>query len=291
MSAAAIKVHLRKRFPQREWCLAFEVANAAGHSSTRHADAVAMNLWPSRGLAIHGFEFKVQRSDWRRELKAPEKAEPVAQYCDHWWVIAMPGVVKLDELPAAWGLMELRQEGDTGSGDLVADEVGQGRHKLVVVKEAPRKPAIAMDRTFMASLFRRLGETDSEEIEHAVNTRVAAIEAGRWEKFDAKVAEAVKVQTYQHQRLLEAVEKFEAASGIKLAEWHMDGGKVGRAVNMVLRSGVLDAHGTFSLLRSVLADATQRIDRCMAEFDGTRLVPEEVVGADLVAIPRRVRGG
>ena len=33
----------------------------------RYADAIAMNLWPSRGLAVHGFEIKISRGDWQRE--------------------------------------------------------------------------------------------------------------------------------------------------------------------------------------------------------------------------------
>ena len=108
-TAAEIKALIRAKYPVREWALAFEVSNGTGSEARRHADAVAMNLWPSRGLAIHGFEFKVYRNDWLRELQNPAKAEPVAQYCDYWWLVTGPGIVKDGELPDTWGLMEVQE--------------------------------------------------------------------------------------------------------------------------------------------------------------------------------------
>lgn len=51
------------------------VRNAAGFDANRTFDAVAVNLWPSRGLSIHVYEVKVSRSDWKRELAKPAKAE------------------------------------------------------------------------------------------------------------------------------------------------------------------------------------------------------------------------
>ena len=45
-------------------------------------------VWPSRGLYLHGFEIKVHRNDWLRELKNPAKAEEIAGYCHFWWVVA-----------------------------------------------------------------------------------------------------------------------------------------------------------------------------------------------------------
>ena len=105
-----IKALLRNRYPIEEWALAFEVAPETG-GGTRRADAVAMNMWRSRGHAIHGFEFKVSRSDWLRELKEPSKADAVAQYCDYWWlVIDGDHIVKDGELPEGWGLLTVTRD-------------------------------------------------------------------------------------------------------------------------------------------------------------------------------------
>lgn len=165
-TAAEIKALIRAKYPVREWALAFEVSNGTGSEARRHADAVAMNLWPSRGLAIHGFEFKVYRNDWLRELQNPAKAEPVAQYCDYWWLVTGPGIVKDGELPDTWGLMEV-QEG-----------------KLVTVKPAPQKDAVPAGRPFMAALFRKMSEVDSAEIEQIASKRVAELDAIRKQSFE-----------------------------------------------------------------------------------------------------------
>ena len=58
-SAADIHAALRLRYAQPEWAIMFEVANGTGAAQRRYADAIAMNLFPSRGLCVHGFEVKV----------------------------------------------------------------------------------------------------------------------------------------------------------------------------------------------------------------------------------------
>jgi hypothetical protein len=56
------------------WALFGNVRNTTGSGSRqeRYADGIAVSLWPSRGLEIHGIEIKVDRQDWKRELADPE---------------------------------------------------------------------------------------------------------------------------------------------------------------------------------------------------------------------------
>lgn len=73
---------LRRRYPAPAWAFLEEVRNQTGYARTiRTADALAMSLYPSRGLHLHGFEVKVSRADWFRELNDPKKAEEIAAYC------------------------------------------------------------------------------------------------------------------------------------------------------------------------------------------------------------------
>jgi hypothetical protein len=140
---------LRKHYDAREWALLFNVRNTTGASSAvRCADAVAMNLWPSRGLEVHGFELKVSRSDWLAEKKRPEKAEAIAGYCDRWWlVVSDEAIVQLGELPPTWGLLHIV------------------RGRLVVKVEAPRLEPRLLDRRFIASMLRSaMRGTDDERI-------------------------------------------------------------------------------------------------------------------------------
>lgn len=124
-----------------EWVVVTEVRNAAGFDAHRSADALAFNTWPSRGLAVHGFEIKVSRSDWQRELQDPAKAEAFAQFCDYWWVAAPEGVVLPGELPAGWGLM-----------------VPNRGARLRVATPATKREAKPIGRSFMAAILRRGAE-------------------------------------------------------------------------------------------------------------------------------------
>jgi hypothetical protein len=96
---------LAARYSGDEWAFLRHVPDRTG-GATRTADAIAMNLWESRGLVLHGFEVKVSRRDWLAELKNPGKADVIARHCDYWWlVVPNPDIVKEGELPHGWGLL------------------------------------------------------------------------------------------------------------------------------------------------------------------------------------------
>lgn len=136
---------LRARFAPPAWAFLTNVSNGTGSRANRWADAIAMSVWPSRGLDIHGFEVKISRKDFLRELKDPQKAEEIARFCDYWWIaVGDPEIVKTGELPSAWGL-------------LVPMKTKDGVTMRIVV-EASKRKAAAVDRTFLASLLRRSSE-------------------------------------------------------------------------------------------------------------------------------------
>lgn len=138
-TAKNLLAKLRGRYPRQSWAFFENVPNGTGYSARRTADALAMCLWPSLGLALHGFELKVSRSDWLRELRQPEKAMELKRFCDHWWLVASSDdVVKNDPMPPGWGLMIVRH------GD------------LVVEVDAPKLEAAPLDRTFIAALVRKV---------------------------------------------------------------------------------------------------------------------------------------
>ena len=103
ISANDIKDALRQRYCQPEYELMFEVEGDQG----RRADAIAMNMWPSRGNYITGFEIKVSRSDLQRELKQGVKAESTSKYCDYWVLVTPKGLIPDNVIiPPTWGIME-----------------------------------------------------------------------------------------------------------------------------------------------------------------------------------------
>ena len=114
---------------------------------TRRLDFMAMDMWPSAGLDLHGFEVKCSRSDWLVELRDPSKAEEFKQYMDRWWlVIADRAMVKPGELPPGWGQMALDKNG-----------------ALRVVRHAPRLTPNPMPRTMFAALLRATQKTAQRE--------------------------------------------------------------------------------------------------------------------------------
>lgn len=156
---------LAASYRQGEWVVLPQLRDGTGWQGWRTADAIAMNCWPSRGLEVHGFEIKVSRADWQRELKNPQKAESIFAYCDRFWLVvpADAEIVRAGELPTTWGLMRV--------GDVV---------ELTV--EAPKLTPTPLDRAFLASILRGLHkhEAPAGRLEAAREEgRKAGVEEGR----------------------------------------------------------------------------------------------------------------
>lgn len=113
MTEADVLALLRARFTKGgnggngEFAYLEHVRNGAAFNANRTFDAIAIALWPSRGLTIDGFEVKVSRSDWQRELAQPEKAEDACKLVDRFSIVAPKGVVYASEVPPTWGLLEV----------------------------------------------------------------------------------------------------------------------------------------------------------------------------------------
>lgn len=75
----------------------------------RRVDALFVGCWPGTGYKRHAVEVKVSRSDWLRELRDGGKRAPAERVCHHTWVAAPSGLVKAEELPEGWGLLELAE--------------------------------------------------------------------------------------------------------------------------------------------------------------------------------------
>lgn len=161
LSSAQVASALRKgpfRDPAHAWLE--QVRSGTGYGSReRYADALAVSLWPSRGIWFAGIEIKVDRGDWLREVDAPEKAAEIMKWCDFWYVAAPAGIVELGEVPETWGLYV----------------VEKGKAKLV--KEAPRLSPELPTRTFVASVLR-----------NAAQALTAVRQAGHNEGYEAAAA-------------------------------------------------------------------------------------------------------
>lgn len=138
VSASDLRKAIASRYCAPEWYVQEEVTYRS-----RRLDVVAFNLWGARKYNVVGFELKVSRSDWLRELKAFEKAEGWWQIVDAFYIVAPAGLVKPEELPAGWGLLQLhggalrakvtptyKAPAETLPRELVARFLGESRRKV-----------------------------------------------------------------------------------------------------------------------------------------------------------------
>lgn len=227
MRSADVRKALARKFAAPEYALFYEVGDATGGRQRRWADAIAMGLWPSRGLALQGFEIKVARSDWLSEMRNPAKAEAIARFCSYWWIVTPPGIVKDGELPEGWGLYEVQTNG------------------LRCVKQAPRLDAQPIDMPFLAALLRRADEHAKATLREAVAKETEALRASVATRIKEGVEEERRYVRSQDEIARTTLETIKKAAGIDsgsetdgvLRRW-FDGESFGRAVGMVHRLGV-----------------------------------------------------
>ncbi|MBB2981802.1 hypothetical protein [Paraburkholderia tropica] len=244
MKTHDVRAALRSRFCAPEWALFFEVGDATGGRHNRWADAVAINLYPSRGLEIHGFEIKVSRSDWLRELKNPEKSAPVQQYCDRWWIVCPAGVIVPGELPPTWGQYEIQAGG-----------------KIRQITAAPKLSAQPVTRTFVAAMLRRASEADEGLVEAAVSAEVQRLRDGD----EKRIAREIESRTSHVTDLQAQIEQIERVSGIKIHRWG-NSEEIGKAVRAVMASGVLKSYGGMNAVREHAASIVKQCDEALAVF-------------------------
>lgn len=226
---------LRNRFCPPAYAFLPQVRSGTGYLQvTRTIDAIAMSLWPSRGLHLNGFEIKAGRSDWINELNNPQKAEEIAQFCDFFWVVAPKEVVKIEEMPVNWGLM-----------------VPHGA-TTKIVKEAKQLKATPMDRLFLAAILRRAQETITPDAELRKVRQEAFKEGEDSEK------SSFKYEKGRHKELQEAVDEFEKKSGVKINLWRFD--SIGEAVRMVLAGEHLKVKEELQALLERSKSITKRIE-------------------------------
>lgn len=249
ITTADLNAALRLRYCQPEWALMFEVAESTG-SARRYADAVAMNMFPSRGLGVHGFEVKCSRADWLRELKNPKKAEAISQYCDYWWLVTAPGIVKDGELPDTWGLMEL-----------------QGKAFKVVTK-AKERSATPLDRAFMAAMLRRGHEIDTATVDALVNERLGpCVEEAR--RYDAHTIERLKEKYEPLQTLIDDAKR-ECGLDLKRFVYSQNLAPLLKIVN------ALNLHGRYGPLQKALQNLNTAHRATMEADEAVRAVMQHL---------------
>jgi len=234
----AVFACLVKAYPAPAYVLLPQVRNGTGYQrrTTRTADALAVSVWPSRGLYLTGFEIKVSRSDCRKELADPHKSADIQKYCRYWYVVAPKGVIDVGEVPENWGLIECPSAGTVKN-----------------IKAAPQLECVPPDMLLLCSILRSVSAATIPlgGLEDEVAKRVAAKQ-----QFDT-VHKDRKIHELQY-----TIEQFEQASGLSLSKsW--DAGPIGAAVKFIRDSGVLGARGTVERLQRGIKQAAEVLEHAL----------------------------
>jgi hypothetical protein len=220
-TADDIESRLAKKFaaPAYAFMPQLHQETGAGATSGRRADAVAMSLWPSRGLHLIGFEIKVDRSDLLKELKTPAKADAIQRYCHQWWLVTPPdlvGATELMVLPATWGVME-----------------AHGADQLKATRQAPTVQPEPLNIDIIAAMFRGFANT----VPYLSASYVPKSEVEEMAEERAKQIVASDPLGRQLEELRKHVREFEEASGVEIGHpWRHDGKKIGEAVRAVMEN-------------------------------------------------------
>jgi len=120
-----------------EWACFRELATGTGLGHPgRYADLFALNCYPSKGFRAVVYEVKESRADFKREIADMTKRAPWETLAHECYFATPPGLVKVDEVPEGWGLVEV--------GEAVR-----------VVKIARQRAPEPWPLTFCAALARR----------------------------------------------------------------------------------------------------------------------------------------
>ncbi|SFM09656.1 hypothetical protein [Pelosinus propionicus] len=229
ITAEDIRESLRKRFTRPEWALFFEVGNGTAGNLKRWADALAMNMYPSRGLAIVGFEIKVSRNDLKKELEQPKKAEAVGCFCNQWYLVVPKGLINgTDIIPAAWGILEY----NNGS--------------LRQTKKPSELSCQPITKEFVAAILRRDDEAHAKNIAQ----QVQSLSEQRITELRQRHEENLKAErermSERHKQLWQSIKDFEKISGIRINSYN--GEELGKAVEILQKIGIT---GSYSHLKAV----------------------------------------
>ena len=253
MTEGALFGLLRHRYAAPAYALLPDVANGTGGHLRRRADAVAMSVWPSRGLELLGFELKSDRRDWLRELADPAKSEEVQGYCDRWWlVVSDADIVRPGELPATWGLLAAKGG------------------KLAIKQDAPKLDAQPADRVFLAALLRSVAQTyvPRAHVEALVEERLRDAHEVCKRDLERTKAKAADIER--------AMQEFRTRTGLRLDTWNA--GSLAEAIEGLRRA---DRDGIVRELRGLEAAVARIMTQVMQERRAL-----ERVGPALEAAPR-----
>jgi hypothetical protein len=224
---------LANRYAMPHWFLMETVHDTTGFDKTRTADAVAYGLYASRGFEVHGFEAKAQRGDFLRELEDVTKSAWLIENCDRFFIVAPDAsVAKASELPAAWGLLYVKRNGE-------GFRISTAKPAEPLWQTAGGGARTTVSKQFAAAMLMRMEKRCDHRVKElddasAIQDRLNAARADgvKWGR-DCAERDA-KNDERGSERLRAAITLFEEKSGVTISEYA--GPHFGEAFRVFLRA-------------------------------------------------------
>jgi hypothetical protein len=226
----------------------FDVPDNVGTQSKRRCDAIAIGNWGSTGRRVHGFEIKVSRGDWLRELKDVSKADPFIERCNRWWLVtADDKLAKLEEIPALWGWMTYTKTGLRTQK--MATELPQPEHTMhklfalgLIRKAYDRGTVDIMTNPLVVRELDRLRDQHRQYVKDEI----------------ARGLQAVQRDLLEYKR---QAEEFEKNSGMRLTDWKLGNvGKLARAIANLHKEGYGSMRASLQMQAGKLKETSELIE-------------------------------
>lgn len=166
MNADDIYAALQRRHQMPEWVLVRELRLGTGfggidwvkweasgrksrpkHILQQRIDAWAINCYSSNGFRRVAYEIKVNRGDFIKEKRDPEKRQPAMEVSDYFYFAAPRGLIAPMELPQGCGLLVVYESG-----------------RSEILERAPKLNPTRLDWCFVASVLRSVMTARREEL-------------------------------------------------------------------------------------------------------------------------------
>ena len=146
MTAAEVKIALATKHSPPEWASFSELRDGTGWSALRSYDFWTIRCWGgSGGSTAIAYEVKVSRGDFLKELQQPDKRKSAECYSHECYFAAPAGLIKPEEVPIGWGLLEVLASGAT-------------RRKVIA-----QQRDVQFDTPFVCTIARRSAEIAAGE--------------------------------------------------------------------------------------------------------------------------------
>lgn len=134
-----LREHHVTRFAE-EWATFQELMEAP--AGGQRIDFFAVHTWRSKNFVSVAYEVKVSRGDFLKEIRDPDKRRFAEIVSNKSYFVAPIGLIKANEVPEGWGLMEPKK----------------GTRFLRIVKHAELRESVKWSRQFIVAMLRRAAD-------------------------------------------------------------------------------------------------------------------------------------